>query len=47
MHVVMHWEENQIRNIESGVESEDHYDNDQFREMLPAYATSAEPPTTS
>jgi hypothetical protein len=35
MHVVMHWEENpDFENIEAGLNSEDHYDNDQYRDML-------------
>lgn len=35
IHVVMHWEENpDFENIEAGLNSRDHYDNDQFREML-------------
>jgi hypothetical protein len=35
MHVAMHWEENpDIENIEAGLNCEDHYDNDQYREIL-------------
>jgi hypothetical protein len=35
MHVAMHWEENpDIENIKAGLNCEDHYNNDQYREML-------------
>ncbi|HVT17989.1 MAG TPA: hypothetical protein VHQ90_17660 [Thermoanaerobaculia bacterium] len=35
MHVAMHWEENpDIENIEAGLNCEDHYDNDRYRDML-------------
>jgi len=35
MHVAMHWEENpDMENIEIGLNREDHYDDDRYREML-------------
>jgi hypothetical protein len=35
MHVCTHWEENpDFKNIEAGLNCQDHYDNDQYREML-------------
>jgi hypothetical protein len=35
MHVAMHWEENpDIENIEAGLNCEDHYTNDRYREIL-------------
>lgn len=35
MHVCMRWEETpDFENIEAGLNSEDHYDNEQYREML-------------
>jgi hypothetical protein len=35
MHVAMHWEEHSdMENIKSGLNCEDHYDDDRYREML-------------
>ena len=35
MHVAMHWEEHpDMENIRNGLNCEDHYDNDQFRNIL-------------
>lgn len=35
MHVCMHWEEDpDFKNIEAGLNCEDHYENEQYREML-------------